>query len=524
MVNRTYEKSTEQQSVAQTPTYQPAPQNVTPGLDRGVASDTAVLQRMTNGRLARAGNALVQLQRSHGNHHVQRVVAAAKNRTGLPDDLKTGVETLSGLSLDDVRVHYNSPKPAQLEALAYTQGTDIHVSPGQETNLPHETWHVVQQLQGRVQPTMELGNSSINDHPRLEAEADKMGQLAAQGFQLKANPVKETSTQAPSLVIQMKRKWQKWFDKADYKWQDWTHLNTEAGKEFMFLMTTIKSTGNNEEKTNPDPMPENKPQTELAVQTEGVYEWVKFLNSTAGGKLLEMDVHRYHRTRVPGRAVQLGISDVTDPDLIVSYKPALGVPVKRAEEIKAVSVPDPSQVRSQIQSAQIQLDKPRASATLGFNQWKIRTSIRDLENPWPGTDSAPATSKNFTELLLNQLLSIKWLSDKHGWNMLNIYGVNDPRVTIDDHRAGKNKRDALEVEAYGKKEKGKKGYMTKYTIKFSLFDNELQKKTSEIVFVWDYADGLPKVSDYPPLKSLNDTFKKPTAVVSTAPHTPQYFL
>jgi hypothetical protein len=76
------------------------------------------------------------------------------NRTGLPDHLKAGVEHLSGFSLDEVRVHYNSSQPAQMQALTYTQGTDIHVAPGQEEHLPHEAWHVVQQAQGRVRPTM----------------------------------------------------------------------------------------------------------------------------------------------------------------------------------------------------------------------------------------------------------------------------------------------------------------------------------------------------------------------------------
>ena len=71
-----------------------------------------------------------------------------ENRTGLPDRLKFGVESLSGISIDDVRVHYNSSKPAQLNALAYAQGTDIHVAPGQERHLPHEAWHVIQQKQG----------------------------------------------------------------------------------------------------------------------------------------------------------------------------------------------------------------------------------------------------------------------------------------------------------------------------------------------------------------------------------------
>src|SRR3954452_16984514 len=68
-----------------------------------------------------------------------------ENKTGLPDDLKANVESLSVISLDDVRVHYNSAKPAQVHALAYAQGTDIYVAPGQEKQLPHEAWHVVQQ-------------------------------------------------------------------------------------------------------------------------------------------------------------------------------------------------------------------------------------------------------------------------------------------------------------------------------------------------------------------------------------------
>ena len=72
------------------------------------------------------------------------------NKTGLPDRLKTGIETLSGLGMDDVRVHYNSPRPMQIQALAYTQGTDIHVAPGQQRHLPHEAWHVAQQKQGRA--------------------------------------------------------------------------------------------------------------------------------------------------------------------------------------------------------------------------------------------------------------------------------------------------------------------------------------------------------------------------------------
>ena len=100
------------------------------------------------------------------------------NNTGLPDNLKAGVESLSGFSMDDVKVHYNSSQPATVQALAYTQGTDIHVAPGQERHLPHEAWHVVQQLAGRVEPTTEVGGMPVNDNIDLEHEADVMGARA----------------------------------------------------------------------------------------------------------------------------------------------------------------------------------------------------------------------------------------------------------------------------------------------------------------------------------------------------------
>ncbi len=104
-----------------------------------------------------------------------------ENKTGLPDNLKSGVENLSGQSMDDVKVHYNSPEPASLQAHAYAQGTDIHVAPGQEQHLPHEAWHVVQQKQGRVKPTKQLkGITNINDDTGLEKEADVMGTKAMQ--------------------------------------------------------------------------------------------------------------------------------------------------------------------------------------------------------------------------------------------------------------------------------------------------------------------------------------------------------
>lgn len=99
--------------------------------------------------------------------------AKKPNLTGIPAQMKLNFERRSGLSFDDVRVHYNSDKPARLGALAYTQGTQIHVGPGHESSLPHELGHVVQQKAGRVRPTRWIGGLPVNDRPELEREADR---------------------------------------------------------------------------------------------------------------------------------------------------------------------------------------------------------------------------------------------------------------------------------------------------------------------------------------------------------------
>jgi Domain of unknown function (DUF4157) len=113
----------------------------------------------------------------HPSNHEE----AQEQTASLPDRLKKGIEALSGISMDDVKVHYNSLKPRQIGALAYTQGTDIYLAPGQEQHLSHEAWHVVQQKQGRVSPTMQAKGIGVNDDRGLEQEATTMGSKAATG-------------------------------------------------------------------------------------------------------------------------------------------------------------------------------------------------------------------------------------------------------------------------------------------------------------------------------------------------------
>lgn len=133
---------------------------------------------------------------------VQRQTTA--NKTGLPHKLKQGIEQLSGYSMDNVRVHYNSTKPAQLQAHAYAKGNDIHVAPGEERHLPHEAWHVVQQKQGRVKPIFQMKKGiSINDDPGLENEADTMGRKALQ-MRVQVPFTKVLSTSPHSVVQRAK--------------------------------------------------------------------------------------------------------------------------------------------------------------------------------------------------------------------------------------------------------------------------------------------------------------------------------
>lgn len=103
--------------------------------------------------------------------------------SGLPTQLKENMEAMSGMDLSDVTVNYNSPKPKEMGALAYAQGNQIEIGPGQEKHLPHEAWHTVQQKQGRVQPNAQIQAKGLplNNDPGLEKEADVMGEKANQG-------------------------------------------------------------------------------------------------------------------------------------------------------------------------------------------------------------------------------------------------------------------------------------------------------------------------------------------------------
>jgi hypothetical protein len=103
-----------------------------------------------------------------------------QQKSALPEQIKAGAESYSGIAMDDVSVFYNSSKPTQLQAHAYAAGNEIHIAPGQEKHIAHEAWHVVQQKQGRVSANKTLNGAGINTQESLESEADAMGSRIAQ--------------------------------------------------------------------------------------------------------------------------------------------------------------------------------------------------------------------------------------------------------------------------------------------------------------------------------------------------------
>lgn len=109
--------------------------------------------------------------------------ATHSNSNGLGESqIKANVSALTGTDVSDAQVTYNSNKPAQLQAEATAQGSEVHLAPGKEQHLGHELTHIAQQKQGRVQATVQANNGvGINNDPKLEKEADDIGAKASQG-------------------------------------------------------------------------------------------------------------------------------------------------------------------------------------------------------------------------------------------------------------------------------------------------------------------------------------------------------
>lgn len=103
---------------------------------------------------------MYQYENKGKNQLEKSPIATKQNNTGISLQMKERIGNLSWFSFDDEKVHYNSDKPAQLQALAYTQGNQVYVAPRQEKHLGHGLGHVVIQKKEITE-----GNAIIIDKP-----------------------------------------------------------------------------------------------------------------------------------------------------------------------------------------------------------------------------------------------------------------------------------------------------------------------------------------------------------------------
>jgi hypothetical protein len=129
----------------------------------------------------------------------------------LPIPIQRKMEWAFNTDFSGVRVH-TGPQAKQIQAKAFTQGSDIHFQPdqynphsqqGQEL-LGHELTHVVQQRAGRVNKKPQSKGNRINFDYQLEAEADNLGAKASQGERVEVTGAKSLPKLYSSQTIQRK--------------------------------------------------------------------------------------------------------------------------------------------------------------------------------------------------------------------------------------------------------------------------------------------------------------------------------
>jgi len=122
----------------------------------------------------------------------------------LPGAVREKMEGFFGADFSDVRIHQGT-QASSIGALAFTLGSQIHFAPGLynpqslhgQRLLAHELAHVVQQRQGRVRNPYGSGVAVVQD-PGLEAEAERLGLLAAQSVPAHAQPDRGSAQGGPA--------------------------------------------------------------------------------------------------------------------------------------------------------------------------------------------------------------------------------------------------------------------------------------------------------------------------------------
>ncbi len=99
--------------------------------------------------------------------------------------------------------HGQEYQPLESATWPTGEGT-IQRQAGQERHLPHEAWHVVQQKQGRVKPTIQAQGISLNNNEGLEREADRMGGVAFNTNPISKHPPILLSDNPRGNIVQRK--------------------------------------------------------------------------------------------------------------------------------------------------------------------------------------------------------------------------------------------------------------------------------------------------------------------------------
>lgn len=107
----------------------------------------------------------------------------------LPEGVRRYMERAFGADFSDVRVH-EGEKAGSLGAIAYTEGNDLHFSPGTfdpesaegRRVIAHELAHVLQQRHGRSAQAA----AGVNGDAHLEGEAERAADRAARGERIEA--------------------------------------------------------------------------------------------------------------------------------------------------------------------------------------------------------------------------------------------------------------------------------------------------------------------------------------------------
>jgi hypothetical protein len=150
------------------------------------------------------------VQRSPDGFSMQLPENLLRSRRGpgqaIPGAVREKMEKALGADFSDVRIHVG-PEASAIGALAFAHGTDIYFASGQynphtthgQRLLGHELTHVVQQRAGRVRNPFGNGVAVVQD-PNLEAEAERMGMMAAAQPKMANGPVRPVASHVQAAL------------------------------------------------------------------------------------------------------------------------------------------------------------------------------------------------------------------------------------------------------------------------------------------------------------------------------------